>query len=56
MLIEDNTEADVYFIHKLDVNVKPYEITLNVDHKNMVFEIDTGSGLTIVSEVAPGKT
>ena len=40
---------DNYHIHYVYKKTKPYTTCLTIDQKAVLFEIDTGSGLTIIS-------
>ena len=46
---EESEDSNMYYIHKISSR-EPYTIDLEVNHKMVLFEIDTGSGLTIISE------
>ena len=53
-IVEDASpsENEIYFIHKFDSDArKPYKIRLDICGTPVNFEIDTGAGLTVISEV-----
>ena len=43
------TEDEIHFVYQFS-SKKPYKIKLEVNNTNMEFEIDTGSGKTVISE------
>ena len=50
---ESNTESedeDIIYIHKVDTNKAPIHVALNVRDKNVHFELDTGWGISVMSE------
>ena len=49
-VIPSDDDNHTYYIHRLNYK-EPFKIQLNIRERNLEFEIDTGSGLTIISEV-----
>ena len=43
-------KAEVYHIHHINAKTNPYRTVLNVNGKNLEFEIYTGAGVTIISK------
>ena len=48
--LESDAEEDIYYIHSINGVIKPYITQLLVTGHNVEFEIDTGAGVTIMSE------
>ena len=53
--VSGDDENEVYYIQKLYGSVNPYKIEMVVDNQSIEFEIDTGSGITIISESCYNK-
>ena len=47
--ITSDDENSVYYVHKIH-HVNPLKVEMKVSNKNINFEVDTGSGLTLISE------
>ena len=47
--IASDGENSVYYVHKIH-HVNPLKVEMKVNNKNINFEVDTGSGITLISE------
>ena len=47
--IASDDENSVYYVHKIH-HVNPLKVEMKVNNKNINFEVDTGSGITLISE------
>ena len=47
--ITSDDENSVYYVHKIH-HVNPLKVEMNMNNKNINFEADTGSGITLISE------
>ena len=47
--IASDGENSVYYVHKIH-HVNPLKVEMKVSNKNINFEVDTGSRLTLISE------
>ena len=47
--IASDDENSVYYVHKIH-HVNPLKVEMIVNNKDVNFEVDTGSGLTLISE------
>ena len=47
--IASDDENSVYYVHKIH-HVNPLKVEMKVNNQNINFEVDTGSGITLISE------
>ena len=46
---EEEEEEEVYYIRKLN-NKKPMEVQIEIESQKIIFQIDTGTGISLISE------
>ena len=47
--IASDDENSVYYVHKIH-HLNPLKVEMKVNNKDIKYEVDTGSGLTLISE------